>query len=287
MFFQLSNAFWRSLDPTVPDEIDRKLREVPTPLNEYGYDPWGYSPAIARYAYALGWAFYRHWFRVVVEGAQHIPAGRAIIACNHSGVVPFDALMVAMAMLLEADPPRLARGMAERFFPAIPFVSPLMQRMGHVLGDPQNCRELLEREEAILVFPEGVRGIGKTIFEAYELQEFGTGFVRLALESGAPVVPCAVVGAEEQMPTLVFERRLSKVVGLPYVPITPFFPALGPLGLVPLPVRYRIYFDEPVHFDGDARHCSDDEIHQHVELIKARVLRLVEQGLQSRPGVFA
>ncbi len=287
MFFKLSDAFHAALDRTVSAEVEDRIRRVPTKLNEYGFDPFGFNPDVAKYLYSAAYPIYKHYFRVETHGAEHLPGDRVIVAANHSGVLPWDGLMVALSMLMEADPPRLARGMAERWFPTLPVFSPLMQRMGHVLGDPQNCRELLGRDEAILVFPEGVRGIGKTIWEAYELQEFGTGFVRLALETGAPIVPCAVVGAEEQMPSVGNVTPLARLTGFPYVPVTPFFPALGPLGLLPLPVRYRVYYDEPIHFDGDARSTSDEDVDRAVEIVKSKIHRLIQYGLETREGVFS
>jgi 1-acyl-sn-glycerol-3-phosphate acyltransferase len=233
------------------EEIAEKLSRAPAHLNAYGYDPWGFHPDSARRLLVASAVLYRHWFRVENVGIESLPAGRCLVIGNHAGQIALDAAMMCLAALLEAEPPRILRGMGEFFLPNVPFLNVFMHRMGSVVGTPKNCIDLLENDEAVIAFPEGVRGISKLFWERYRLKEFGLGFMRLALASKAPVVPVAVVGSEEQTIAIANLEWLGRRVGLPALPITLTFPWLGPLGLVPLPVKYRIYWGEPMTFEGD------------------------------------
>jgi 1-acyl-sn-glycerol-3-phosphate acyltransferase len=171
--------------------------------------------------------------------------------------------------------------MVERFVPAVPFASYLFSRWGQITGTPENCRRLLEAEEAILVFPEGARGISKPFAKRYQLQDFGLGFMRLALETGTPIVPVAVVGAEEQAPAINI-KPLAKLFGSPSFPIVPYPPFVP---LLPLPVKYRLYFGEPLEFKGDPD--DDDEILQGmVQTVHNRIQSMLHLGLRERKGVF-
>jgi 1-acyl-sn-glycerol-3-phosphate acyltransferase len=143
----------------------------------------------------------------------------------------------------------------------------------------------LAREEAILVFPEGVRGISKTFDKRYQLQPFGLGFMRLALDTGTPILPLGVVGAEEQAPALGNAERLAKLVGAPSFPLTPTFPWLGPVGLLPLPVRYRLHFGELMHFEGDPED-EDRAIEEKVDRVSHAIQTLIDQGLEQRDAIF-
>jgi 1-acyl-sn-glycerol-3-phosphate acyltransferase len=214
-----------------------------------------------------------------------MPAGRVLVIANHAGQLPFDGMMLATALLLEAEPPRIARGMGEYWIPRLPFVNWLATRAGQLVGTPENCAQLLEAEECVMVFPEGVRGMNKTFDQRYQLQRFGLGFLRLALETGTPIVPVGIVGSEEQQPGLANLRGLGRVLGMPAFPITPTFPWLGPLGLWPFPVRYRIHFGEPLRFDGDAAE-EDAVIEAKVEEVRAAIAALLERGREARAGVF-
>jgi len=194
-------------------------------------------------------------------------------------------MMLGVATLLEAEPPRIARGMGEFWIPQLPFVNWLASRAGALVGTPENCTQLLEAGECVMVFPEGVRGMNKTFDQRYQLQRFGTGFMRLVLETGSPIVPVGIVGSEEQQPGLLNLRRLGRVLGMPAFPITPTFPLLGPLGLWPLPVRYRIHFGEPMLFEGDSAD-EDSVIEAKVEQVRAAIAALLEQGCAARTGIF-
>jgi 1-acyl-sn-glycerol-3-phosphate acyltransferase len=188
-------------------------------------------------------------------------------------------------MLLEAEPPRLVRGMAEYYLPQIPFFNVLLHRAGSVVGTPHNCAQLLEHEEAVMVFPEGARGFVKPFSKRYQLQRFGLGFMRLALETETPIVPVGIVGSEEQSPAFADVKWLGRLVGSPAFPITPLFPWLGLAGFLPLPVKFRIAFGAPMHFEGDP---NDDDAHveKQVEVVKDRIRELVAEGLEERQSWF-
>lgn len=269
------------------EELRERAARLPRrDLGELGVDPFGYDPEILPLAGApVAW-LYRHYFRVIAHQVTHVPSeGRVLIVANHSGQLPFDGLMIAAALMLEREPPRMVRSMLERWVPRLPWISTLFARTGQVVGTPENCRRLLERDEAILVFPEGVKGISKTFDKRYQLQRFGSGFMRLALETKSPVVPVGVVGAEEQAPALANLRQVAKVLAMPAFPVTPTFPALGPAGLLPLPTRYRIYFGAPLHFDG----CGEEDegtIRAHIERVRLAIEGLLARGLSERTGIF-
>jgi 1-acyl-sn-glycerol-3-phosphate acyltransferase len=209
-----------------------------------------------------------------------------LLIANHAGnTLPMDGGLLALAMLLEAEPPRLVRAMAEFYLPRIPWWSELIHRAGAVVGTPENCVRLLEHDEAIMVFPEGSRGFIKPFSQRYKLQRFGTGFVRLALQTKTPIVPVGIVGSEEQSPGLIDSKALAKLIGAPAFPITWFFPWLGLLGYLPLPVKYRIHFGDPIRFDGDASE-DDESIERQVGRVKDEISLLIEEGLAQRKGWF-
>ncbi len=266
------------------DYIRRRFRDIPTRLNENGVDQFGFDPEFASNgAPYMGWV-YENYFRVEQYGVDNVPDGRCLLIGNHSGQLPFDAMMITMAIFLERSKPRVPRAMIEKFVTDLPFVSYFMERCGQLIGTPDNCRRVLESEEAILVFPEGVRGINKLFHERYQLKNFGLGFMRLALETNTPIVPIGVIGAEEQAPALANLRKIGKFFGLPALPITPQM-LLGPLGLLPLPTKYRIYFGEPMHFTGDPND-EDSEIELKVNRVKDAVKQLLERGLHARKNIF-
>jgi 1-acyl-sn-glycerol-3-phosphate acyltransferase len=266
-------------------EFDRKLGRLQAELGPLGVDPFGFDPkTIASFAGPVRW-LYRHYFRVLARGVDNVPDDRVLLVSNHSGQLPFDGLMIAAALLFEREPPRVARSMVERWVPRLPFVSVTMARLGQVVGTPENCRRLLEREEAILVFPEGVRGLSKPFRRRYRLARFGTGFMRLALQRNTPVVPVSVVGAEEQAPALANFERVGRALGAPAFPITPTFPWLGPAGLLPLPTRYRIRFGAPLRFEGEGNE-EDEVIRQKVEAVRSAVQNQIDRDLAERTGIF-
>ncbi len=275
----------RFIDRFVSDEIQERTARLEVDLGELGVDSFGYDPDFVKYVLTPTAWLYRNYFRVQAEGVANVPDGRCLLVSNHSGQLPFDGAMILTALLLERDPPRYVRSMVEKWIPRLPFISVLMARVGQVVGTPDNCRRLLEREEAILVFPEGVRGISKTFDKRYQLQMFGTGFMRLALETNTPIVPVGVVGAEEQAPALTNLSGLARMLRIPAFPVTPTFPLLGPAGLLPLPTRYHIYFGSPLRFEGGVDE-EDELVDSYVRKVKDAIRQLLRTGLATREGVF-
>ena len=268
-------------------EIRARLARVTTRRNEYGYDAFGADPQAVTSLLLPIALLYRHWLRVETHGIERVPEGRVLLIANHAGnTFAWDGAMLGMAMLLEAEPPRLVRAMAEYYLPQIPWFNILLHRAGSVVGTPHNCEQLLERDEAVVVFPEGARGFVKPFRKRYQLQRFGLGFLRLALETETPIVPIGIVGAEEQSPALLDVKWLGRLVGSPAFPITPLFPWLGPAGFMPLPVKFRIRFGQPLLFDGDP-HDDDAAIEKHVDVVKDRIRELVAEGLEERTSWFA
>ena len=266
-------------------EIDAKLREIPNLVNRYGYDPYGMSPDWMRRWALPALMLYRYYFRVETSGIERVPDGRLLIVSNHAGQLPFDTLMLSIALLLEADPPRIARPMGEYWIPQIPVLSVAAARGGALVGTPENCIHMLENEECVTVFPEGARGMNKTYARRYQLQRFGRGFMRLALKTNTPILPVGIVGSEEQQPGVTDLKRVAKLFGIPSFPITLGFPWLGPLGLLPMPVKYRIHFGEPMRFDGTGAE-DDASISRRVDDVKDLIGVQLEEGLRERAGVF-
>jgi 1-acyl-sn-glycerol-3-phosphate acyltransferase len=254
-------------------------------LSSFGYDPFGFNPDFLIWVVPVMSWIHRRYFRVESFGIDNIPDGPVLLIANHSGQLPIDAMMIVMSMILDKSEPRPVRSMVERWVPTLPIVSWFFARAGQIVGTRDNFRRLVAQGEAILVFPEGVRGISKTYDKAYQLQGFGLGFMRLALENNLPIVPIGVVGAEEQAPSLYDFKALGKMLGMPAFPITPTFPLMGPAGLLPYPTKYRIYFGEPLYFEGN----PDDEdrvIGEKVERVKSAITSMLQRGLRERKSIF-
>lgn len=266
-------------------EIGDRLAKIPTRLNDYGYDPYGFQPRSAGPLLAFAALLYRWYFRVETHGIERVPPGRVLLIANHAGQLPFDGMMLGMALLLEAEPPRIARPMGEYWIARLPWMSVWAARTGTLIGTPENCVSMLEAGECVMVFPEGVHGINKPYSKAYELQQFGHGFMRLALQTDTPIVPVAIIGSEEQQPGLANLPRLGRLFGMPAFPITLGFPWLGPLGILPLPVKYHLHFGEPMHFEGGADE-EDAVVGAHVESVRDAIRDLFEKGLAQRRGIF-
>jgi 1-acyl-sn-glycerol-3-phosphate acyltransferase len=266
-------------------ELEERLREIPNELNEYGFDPYGMDPDWIRRGALPSLLLYRYYFRAESHDIDRMPAGRVLVIANHAGQLPFDGLILNMALLLEADPPRIVRAMGEYWIPSIPLFNIAATRAGAMVGTPENCVHMLRHEECVAAFPEGVRGMNKLFKDRYVLQRFGTGFMRLALETHTPIVPVGIVGSEEQNPGLANLEGLGRALGMPAFPITWAFPWLGPLGMLPLPVKYHLYFGEPMTFEGDASD-EDGVIEEKVGAVKSGIEALLQRGLRERGGVF-
>ncbi len=216
---------------------------------EAPYDRFGYSPEAMKTTFLVFHALYRFYFRVRSEGHQHIPQeGPAVLVGNHGGLLPFDAAMAVIDGALNTDPPRLVRAVVDRWAGSLPWVNVFYARAGQVVGTRENFDKLLKEGQLVLVFPEGVEGIRKTIAHRYRLQEFRVGFIEHALRARAPIVPVAFIGSDDQSPILFDIKPLARRLGIPVAPITPTFPWLGPLGMLPYPVSYRIIYGEPLRF---------------------------------------
>ena len=248
------------------------------------YDDWGFSPQKSKTFGAFAYNMYRY-FHPDVTGLADLPKGRVLLIANHSGQLPFDGLVIAAACLLEADPPRWVRPMMERWVATLPFVNVFFSRAGAVVGDPVNCRNLLEREQPILVFPEGARGSGKPWSQRYRLQRFGRGFMRLALQTNTPIVPISVVGAEESIISLTDLRPLAERLGVPYIPLPALLPVLGPLSMFPLPTKFYVDFGAPMTFEGPFDD-EDEVIDAKVAKVRDTIDDMLQRRLAARTSIF-
>lgn len=275
------------VDARLGPEFHERTKALTVRQNEYGFDPFGFSRDYLKYGFLFARWMYRSYFRAETHGIDNVPAaGRVLIVANHSGQLPFDGVVLGAALLLDCDPPRMPRSMVEKFIPTVPFASYWFNRWGQITGTPENCRRLLEDEEAIMVFPEGSRGISKPYSKRYQLQRFGLGFMRLALETDTPIVPVGIVGSEEQSPGLMNIRALGRLIGAPAFPITLTFPLLGPAGFLPLPVKFRLHFGAPMRFSGDPSD-EDEVVEAKVERVRAAIRELIDEGLRERRTWFA
>jgi 1-acyl-sn-glycerol-3-phosphate acyltransferase len=267
-------------------DLEKRIDRIPNELNEYGFDPYGLDPNVLRHGALPSLLLYRYYFRVETHDIHRVPSGRVLLIANHAGQLPFDGMMLGMAMLLEAEPPRIVRAMGEYWIPRIPIFNVAATRGGFLVGTPENCIHMLLHGECVAVFPEGVRGMNKLFKDRYVLQRFGTGFMRLALETDTPIVPVGIVGSEEQNPGLANFDGVARALGIPALPVTWAFPWFGPLGMLPLPVKYHLYFGEPMRFEGDA---SDEDavIEEKVEQVKGSIDAMLQRGLRERNGVFS
>ena len=205
---------------------------------------------------------YAVWWRVEASGIEHVPSdGRGLVVANHSGVLPYDGIMVQLAIRHEHPARRTCRMLALDMFALLPVLAPLLAKSGAVRANPANAERLLKRGELVGVFPEGVKGVGKHFKDRYKLARFGRGgFIRIALRTGSPIIPCAIVGAEEIHPVVAKADWVGRPFGLPYFPITPTFPLLGPLGVVPLPTKWSIDFGDPLDLSQYGPEAAKDPI---------------------------
>jgi 1-acyl-sn-glycerol-3-phosphate acyltransferase len=271
------------LDRLLPERARRALASIAHLVEgESRYDRFGFSPDVARRAMPIFHALYKLYFRVESRGHEHLPErGRAVLAANHAGLLPFDGAMTIVDVLLHTDPPRLARAIVDRWAGELPFVNVFYARVGQVIGTRENFADLLDDEQLVLVFPEGIDGIRKTITHRYRIQNFHVGFVEQALRARAPIVPMAVIGSDDQTPILYDLKPLARLLRLPVAPITPTFPWLGPLGLLPYPVRYKIVYGEPLAFhERFGPEGADDArlVHYLARQVRRAVQQLVDRN---------
>ncbi|MEV7182900.1 lysophospholipid acyltransferase family protein [Kitasatospora sp. NPDC093102] len=230
------------------------------------------------------------YFRIDVQGVEHIPAeGGALIVANHSGTIPLDALMTQVVIHDHHPARRHLRMLAADLVFVLPGINELARKAGHTLACNEDAQALLERGEVVGVWPEGFKGIGKPFSERYKLQRFGRGgFVASALRARVPIVPCSIVGAEETYPMIGNVKTLARLLGLPYVPITPTFPWLGPLGVLPLPTKWTIRFGEPIATDTYPAEAADDPmlVFDLADEVRETIQHTLYQLLVQRRSVF-
>ena len=256
------------------------------PIDEFGYDEDLAESVILP---ALR-PTYQNWFRVEVSGIENIPEhGGALLVANHAGTLPIDGLMTQVAVHDNHPKQRPLRMLAADLVFETPMLGTAARKAGHTLACNADAERLLRNGELTAVFPEGFKGVGKSFADRYKLQRFGRGgFVSAAVRTGAPIIPCSIVGSEEIYPKIGDLTPLARLLGLPYFPVTPFFPLFGPLGMVPLPSKWYIEFGEPIQTDGYDQDAADDpmimfEVTDHVrETIQQTLYRL----LAKRRNVF-
>lgn len=253
---------------------------------DYEVDEFGYDPHFAENVWLpILRPLFDSWFRVEVRGIENVPnEGGALVVANHAGVIPVDGLMTSVAMFDHHPARRPLRMLAADMAFEMPVVGTVARKAGHTLACNPDAERLLRGGEVAAVFPEGFKGIGKPFSERYKLQRFGRGgFVSAALRTGVPIVPCSIVGSEEIYPKIGELKSLARLLGLPYFPVTPFFPHLGPLGMIPLPSKWYIEFGEPIRTDTyDVTDAEDPmvmfELTDHVrETIQQTLYRLLAQ----------
>jgi 1-acyl-sn-glycerol-3-phosphate acyltransferase len=278
------------------DELPRRLADVVQLLSrrmrgDYHEDEWGFDEEFAEAVFPLLEFLYETWWRVEAKGVSNVPAhGRALLVSNHAGALfPFDASMILLSIMKRHPLPRWARFLVLDWAFVLPFVSAFMRRVGGVPASKHNAARLLDQDELVMVFPEGAKGTGKQFSERYRLQRFGRGgFVEVALRTGAPIVPVAVVGSEEIYPKLGDARPLARALGAPFVPVTPTFPWLGPLGLIPLPSKWRIEFCEPIDVSQHGPDAAEDRrlLFDLSEQVRETIQAKLYENLVTRRAAF-
>ena len=289
----LDPDFWKGIGMVLRYQIDEQVNFIQRRLRgEYSTDPFGMDREIIEIARPFLTFMYTTWWRVTATGLEHVPAqGRALLVANHSGVLPWDGAMIATAVANEhpAQNERIVRSLHLHWFTTLPVIAPTLAALGQVPGIPENAIRLLEQDELVCVFPEGLKGVGKLFKDRYKLARFGRGgFVQAALRTQAPIIPVAVVGAEEIYPMLANAEGIAKLFGFPYFPLTPFFPWLGLLGVIPLPTRWSITFCPPIATNEYEPAAADDPLTVLAlsEQVREIIQETINQKLAERTSVF-
>ncbi|CDO86846.1 lysophospholipid acyltransferase family protein [Mycobacterium triplex] len=255
-------------------------------VDEFGFDPH-FNNAIVR---PLLRFFFKSWFRCEVSGIENLPSeGPALLVANHAGVLPFDGLMLSVAVHDEHPAQRDMRLLAADMVFDLPLVGETARKAGHTMACTTDAHRLLAAGELTAVFPEGYKGLGKRFEDRYRLQRFGRGgFVTAALRTKAPIIPCSIIGSEEIYPMLTDVKLLARLFGLPYFPVTPLFPLAGPAGLLPLPSKWRIAFGEPIYTNDYAASDAEDPMvtFELTDQVRETIQQTLYRLLAGRRNVF-
>jgi 1-acyl-sn-glycerol-3-phosphate acyltransferase len=287
----LDPDFWRGLGMV----LDYQVKEIGGLIRrrargEYTTDAYGMDSEIVELVRPIAGFLYRSWWRVEVSGLEHVPdAGGALLVANHAGVIPWDGAMLSTALLEDHPESRMTRVLHDRWVSAVPVLAPMLASLGQIQALPENAERLLGNGQVIAVFPEGRRGAAKIFRDRYQLTGFEVSeYVRAAMKQSAPIIPVAIIGAEETYPVIANLGRVAKMLGLPYLPITPLFPWFGPLGLIPLPTKWSLLFGKPIDTAVFGVAAADDSVAvaRVADDLRERVRSLIAQGLAARESVF-
>jgi 1-acyl-sn-glycerol-3-phosphate acyltransferase len=280
-------GIWYIVNYSLQQQTDMVKRRF---SGEYETDDWGFDPEFLAIVQPFFTFMYRRYWRVETSGIENIPAdGPALLTPNHSGQLPWDGTMVGTAVYLEHPEQRLVRSLYASWFPTLPFISPLFVKAGQTLASVENGTRLLEENQLVAVYPEGIKGVGKLFRDRYRLARFGRGgFVRMALRAQAPIIPVSVVGAEETYISLYKSESIAKLIGFPFFPITPTWPLLGLFGFVPLPTKWHIDFGEPIPMAEYGPDAANNLVlvSQLTDQVRNIVQQMLYDRLAQRRSVF-
>jgi 1-acyl-sn-glycerol-3-phosphate acyltransferase len=280
-------GLWYILNYSIKLQTDMVKRRL---TGEYETDDWGLDPEFIDIFVPFLTFMYKTYWRVQTSGIEHIPAeGRALLVSNHSGQLPWDGVMVNTAVYMEQPAQRLVRTLYATWFPTLPVFSAMLTKFGQALATVENGTRLLEEDHLVAVYPEGIKGVGKLFRERYRLARFGRGgFVRMALRAQAPIIPVAVVGAEETYISLYKSPTIAKLIGFPYFPISITWPWFGLFGFVPLPTKWYIDFGEPIPMDQYGPDAANNLVlvSQLTDQVRNIVQKMINDRLAQRRSVF-
>ncbi len=259
------------------NSVEDQVNVFPNKVGSFGFDAWGFNIKNMKNNMRFTKYLYSNFFKVEAFGLENIPKnGRCLIIPNHSGQLPFDGMLIGYSLLTNPNGARAPKAMVERFLPTVPFIGNWLSSVGAVIGDPINCERMLDNEEAVIVFPEGVRGSNKLYKLKYQLQRFGAGFMHLAMKHETPVIPVAVIGMEESIRSYADMKPLAKMFGMPVLPLViPFM----------FPSKVFICFGKPIYFKNDVYKESD--INERVNIVKSAIEVLIQEGLTKREAYNA
>jgi 1-acyl-sn-glycerol-3-phosphate acyltransferase len=278
--------------PGAPDPLRQVLAFVRKRLTgDYEIDEFGFDTQLTEEVLApVARLFHQRWFRVDWIGVENVPAeGPALLVSNHAGTLPWDAVIMKFGVLDHHPAHRHVHLLAADLAFRLPFIGPLARKSGDTLACEEDAFRLLERGDLLGVFPEGYKGLGKPFRDRYKLQRFGRGgFIEIALRAGAPIVPVSIVGSEEIFPMIHNAKTLARVFGFPYFPVTPTFPWLGPLGMVPLPSKWIIEFGEPIPTESFADEAWQDPltVFEMTDRVRDEIQQTLYRNLMARRSVW-